>query len=120
MSGSFPPPVPPSLAALIAKPKHYLHISFQFNTPFTELKHLQEAIHNIVTTSAEDWMKYGGNCWIVWTRDSAKQWVERFNPIPAMRMNSILATEIELVASPVKFYGQFPSEIWEWLNRQRY
>jgi hypothetical protein len=119
MSGSLPPAIPNRLAALMAQPKRYLHISFQFNVPFPQVKTLQDAIHNIVMNSSEDWMRYGGNCWIVWTRDSAKMWVERFNPIPLMGMNSILAVEIAVVASPVKLYGQFPAEIWEWLNRQR-
>jgi hypothetical protein len=118
MSGSV---TPNRLAALMraSRPNHYLHISFQFNVPFIQLKQMQDAVHLMVTNHAEDWMRYGGNCWIIWTPEGARDWVQRLNQIPSMPMNSINCVEIELSNDPFKNWGQFPQQIWDWFNRPR-
>jgi hypothetical protein len=119
-----PPPPPPSgypdvwaaLAALSFN-KHYLHISFHYPPPMSEL----EAAHRIqpIINTADDWLKYAGNCWIVWSSQKPQEWFDKFAAVDALKPCSIFIVKIDLSPSPDNRAGQFPKWVWEWIGRTR-
>jgi hypothetical protein len=117
-----PPPFPPPnidwmkiLAAMNAK--KYLHISFYYPPSMSEL----EAAHRIqpIINAADDWLKYAGNCWIVWTSQTPQQWYEKFIAIPELKSCSIFIVKIDLSPSPDNRAGQFQKWVWDWIATVR-
>ena len=106
-----------ALAALMAAltSKRYIHISFHFVAPMTEL----EGAHRVqsVVNTADDWLKYAGNCWIVWSRLTPKQWFEKFEAVPELSKCSVLIVRLDL--SPENRSGQLPEWAWEWMRKAR-
>lgn len=119
MSNNFfqPPQGYANLLALLAgmTSKRYTHISFHFPPPMTEL----EGAHRVqpIINSADDWLKYAGNCWIVWSALSPKQWFEKFETVPELSKCSILIVKLDL--TPENRAGQLPQWIWDWIQKSR-
>ena len=116
MSSLTPPPAPlTGIAALLAgmRSKRYIHISFHYPPPLTEL----EAAHRIqpIINTADDWLKYAGNCWIVWSALTPKQWYEKFAAVPELSKCSVLIVRLDL--SPENRAGQLPQWVWDWIQK---
>jgi hypothetical protein len=97
-------------------PRRYTHISFHFPPGVSEL----EASHYIqpVINKADDWLKYTGNCWIVWSSKTPTEWYEQFAGIERLKACSILVVKLDL--TPQNRAGQFPEWIWDWIHKPRY
>jgi hypothetical protein len=115
-----PPPLPPNYSDMLAvlagiMNKKYLHISFHFPPPLSEL----EATHHIqpIINTADDWLKYTGNCWIVWSSLGPKQWFEKFEAVPELIKCSILIVKLDL--TPDNRAGQLPQWVWDWIQKTR-
>jgi hypothetical protein len=104
-----------ALLAGYSTSKHYLHISIAFSD------HTMETVANNqvqqVINSAEDWLRYASNCWIVWTGESPEQWYKKIIGISLLKNASMLVLKVDL--SPTNRYGQFPPWVWEWIDKQR-
>jgi hypothetical protein len=117
MSGSSYPPGPPNFLAMLSGQwnKRYIHITFHFPPSLTSL----EAQHRIqpVINTADDWLKYADNCWIVWSSLTPKDWYGKFALVPELKDCSILIFYVDL--SPDKRFGQLPQWVWDWIQKIR-
>ena len=121
MSSFAPPPPPPGpnylamLAGIGAKPHHFVLITFHYPPQVSEL----EASHYIqpIVNTADDWIKYSSNCWIVWTSKTAHEWYLQFQGVDALKPCSILAVGVDLSANNRS--GQLPKWVWEWIDKPR-
>ena len=113
-----PPTVPPFLLSALAGylNKKYLHISFYCPPSLSEME-AQHRIQPIINT-ADDWLKYAPNCWIVWTGQTPQQWYEKFAADPELKEKcSILVLKVDL--SPDNRAGQLQQWAWDWLAKPR-
>ncbi|MGA7233894.1 MAG: hypothetical protein WBX95_23555, partial [Xanthobacteraceae bacterium] len=55
----------------------FLHISFTFNEGLPKVQQLEPAFNYL----APDWIRYAGNCWIVWTRRPASDFLYGLKPL---------------------------------------
>lgn len=108
---------PLSLLAVLAGyyNRRYTLISFHFPPTISEL----EASHYIqpVINTADDWLKYAPNNWIVWSAKTPKEWYDKFQPIEQLKQCSIFIVGLNL--SPDNRAGQFPQWVWDWLQKPR-
>ena len=56
----------------------YLHIAFHNINP-SDYQRFENIIND--REMAQDWLRYSGNCWIVWTDKKAMVWEEKFLPV---------------------------------------
>ncbi len=118
MSSSSSPPDYPNWLAVLAGTyyKKYLHISFYFPPSLSEME-AQHRIQPIINT-ADDWLKYAPNCWIVWTSDTPEQWYQKLAADPELRNKcSIFVLKVDL--SPANRAGQLQQWAWDWLAKPR-
>ena len=66
--------------------------------------------------SASDWIRYGQNCWIVYTAQSAEAWQNILLDIPGMREH---ASFFVCVFNPKDRAGFVRKAIWDWLDKDR-
>ena len=89
--------------------KQYLHIAFHsVGQPL--IKELEPVFGNL----AEDWIRYSGNCWIVWTSNDPNAWHAALKP--HMRPDDqflILGLKNGIAV------GWLPQWIWDWINKPR-
>ena len=95
--------------------RRYMLISFHYPPTISEL----EASNYIqrVINGADDWLKYAGNCWIVWSAKSPKEWYAEFERIEQLHNCSIFIVKLDL--SPENRGGQFPQWVWDWIQKAR-
>ena len=107
-------PPPPGWLPSIPR-AHYLHLSFHFYGPVSQqlVDKIAEAIN-----SADDWLRYSNNCWILWTSHSPEDWYNRLILIPELKPHSIFIVRVDI--SPQNRSGQFPRWIWDWINKSRF
>lgn len=88
----------------------YLHIGFHFASmpKTTELE-------PIFMNFSDDWVRYAGNCWLVWTKYSQAQWLEALKP-QLGEHDHVLILEIK-PSQPLS--GWLPQWIWNWLYKVR-
>ena len=116
MSTPPPPQYSPLFAAIAAIGSgHYLHILFHANAGRAGLE-ASLAAQRIIDT-ADDWLRYAFNCWIVWTPETPEQWYQKLKVVPSMAATSVFIIKVEL--SPSNRSGQFPPWCWDWINRSR-
>jgi hypothetical protein len=117
---SFTPPPPnfgaTSSLAMLFGSKKYVHLSFTYPTDFSALA-ASHFIQPIINT-ADDWLKYADNCWIIWSYKSPKDWYDKLAEIQELKNCSMLAVNVDL--SPGNRAGQFPKWVWDWLDKPRY
>jgi len=112
---------PPSYANLLSalanvKSKHYLHIAFHVPVPTMGLS-VSAKVQPVINT-ADDWVRYSFNCWIIWTAESPDEWYGKLIKIPELSSLSFFIIKIDM--SAMNRSGQFPQWIWDWINRSRY
>ena len=61
---------------------------------------------------AIDWLKYSGECWIVWTSVDKDKLKERFSPLVKPNGKLVL-----LKVDPSEYGGFAASETWAWLRK---
>jgi hypothetical protein len=90
----------------------YLHIGFQWvGAPRT-----QEAANLIETPGVvDDWFKYGGNCWIVYTQYNQTAWAEYLSKILGT-YDSVMIYEVTNLNHT---NGRLPGNFWDWFNKYR-
>lgn len=93
----------------MAKAK-FLHIAFHVADAAT-LEQLAPVFGN-----ALDWMRYGSNCWIVWTTSSPQVWQARLKPhLPDS--DYMLISTLDL--SQDEYHGWLPQWAWDWISKSR-
>jgi len=115
------PPPPPSeygnLIGLMASlySRRFTLISFHFPAELSEL----EAQHHIqpVINMADDWLKYAGNCWIVWSAKTPTEWHAQFQTIERLKNCTIFIINLDI--SPGNRAGQAPMWVWDWIGKRR-
>jgi len=106
-----------SLAPSTWQPKRYLHIAFNLPPLWGPT---QIAIQNVIAAHALDWLRYSGNCWIVWTSETPQQWGDKFNAlVPEIQSTSFLIFTFDLNSSLADGWANFPQWIWDWIRRYR-
>ncbi len=90
--------------------KRYLHIGFYF-AGIPLIKELEP----IFASLSEDWIRYAGNCWIVWTANSPEEWLRAFQPKLGIK-DKMLILELSSGQEP---NGYLPEWIWHWLFKNR-
>jgi hypothetical protein len=92
--------------------KKYLHVGIHWvGAPRTdEIQRLIEA-----PNAAEDWFKYGGNCWVVYSQYDQKAWAEYLSP--HVGESSLIILE---VTNMQQTNGRLIPSLWEWFNKLRY
>lgn len=88
----------------------FLHIGIVYYYEFSNYKDL-EIVFNF---SGDDWVRYSGTNWIVWTDKSVQYWNDTVRT--RLPPNSQLLI-VKLDTS--ERHGLLPKWIWEWLDRPR-
>lgn len=89
--------------------KKYLHVAFQY----AEDRRIQD--WESVFDTADDWLRYAGNCWILYTSLSPEEWYNRIKP-HLKESERFLICEL-VIGNRQGWMNQFA---WEWLNKLRY
>ena len=115
---SMTPPSPVDFLSALAnvKSKHYLHIAFHAPVPQDGLA-VSLKVQPVINT-ADDWLRYSFNCWIIWTADSPDEWYAKLKNLPELLNLSFLIIKVDMSATNRS--GQFPKWIWDWVNSPRY
>jgi hypothetical protein len=88
----------------------YLHIGINWVGPSKS-----DEIHDLIVSNVDDWFRYGGNCWIIWTKYDQTSWAKFLQP--HMGKSYLVVYEVTNLASS---NGILPTDRWEWFNRFRY
>jgi len=90
----------------------HLHIGIVWNGPskFEQVQSLIDKVSNV------EWMRYGGNCWIIYTSHTPTQWADYIRP----HLNSTDQLVIYEVTNLGQADGWLPEKIWDWLKAFRY
>jgi hypothetical protein len=88
---------------------NYFHVGFIWRGPAKQ-KELTP-IFNL----AEDWITYGGNNWIIYTKQSIFEWNGWLGAVLGPE-DSILIIELPHHLIGV---GLMPEWVWEWINKDR-
>jgi len=89
-----------------------LHIAFHWNGPAKP----DEAARLIERPEvAEDWFKYGGNCWIVYTPHNQTAWSTYLKEALG-QYDSVIICEITNLNHT---NGWLPANFWPWFNQYR-
>ena len=95
---------------MIMRMKRFLHITIV--DPFVLPQH-QTAIERVMD-SAGDWLRYGPNCWIVYSAHPPVTWANRLNTIRGLASkHGFLVTEMGVYA------GMLDQKVWDWMARPR-
>ena len=72
------------------------------------------ALEPVINSIADDWIRYGGNCWILWTSKTPEQ------------CSNVLRAHLtgdQFLVLPIdrtdQAQGWMPQWIWDWINRSR-
>ena len=87
----------------------FLHVGFHWQGPpkITELEP--------VFGKAFDWVRYSGNCWIIYTNTDIPTWVARVREHMGPNDNVIICELANIRSSD----GWMPKWIWDWVNKSR-
>ncbi len=88
--------------------KKYLHVSFAWGG-VPKSKELEP-----VFDSADAWMRYTRDCWIVYTTENAQDWYNRLVP-HITTADRMLICELNVSNK----YGWLDKWMWEWFNKTR-
>jgi hypothetical protein len=66
-------------------------------------------------SAVEDWFKYGGNCWIVYTGHDQSAWADYLRP--HIGSSSLIICEVTNLSQS---NGALAGQLWEWFNRFRF
>jgi hypothetical protein len=92
--------------------KKYFQITFHFSG-----QPIAKELESTFTTLAEDWLRYSGNCWIIYT---SKQPAELFNALkPFLKNPQDQILILELKKNQGVLHGWLQPWIWDWLNKVR-
>jgi hypothetical protein len=91
--------------------ERFLHISCMFKEPLDKER---GAEMRLVFDKAIDWMRYGSNCWIVYTNSTTDKWYYRLRDV--MRANEMLFI-VEIDVSSAQ--GLLRTWMWRWLQFDR-
>lgn len=93
--------------------RRFLHLGVYFKDRPPTPEVLQEIEE--VLNSAKDWYRYAPNCWIIYTKRSAKSWNDKLKEIPWMSNQRYLIVEISVEERS----GWLPRDTWTWLTKDR-
>lgn len=88
--------------------KRYLHLSFNFSD-----KTRMDKVQSILNSHSEDWLKYNGNCWIVWTSLNGPQLYNELSKVLTTSEN------VFIIEPKPGVFGYMPQWIWDWANKKR-
>jgi hypothetical protein len=87
----------------------FLHIGFSWQgTP--KMKELEPTFNN-----ALDWVRYGRDCWIIYTTTDANTWSARIKPLIGPN-DSFLISELTNLNTST---GWMPKWVWDWTRKAR-
>lgn len=89
--------------------RRFLHIGFIFSGP-PRIKDLEP----VFDASNDDWMRYAGTNWVVWTERPASEWY-------ALVRSYIAPNEQVLIVglNMEDRSGWLPSWMWDWMDSRR-
>lgn len=88
--------------------RKFLHVGLNFAIPRDF--HTLEPVFN----TADDWLRYAANAWIVSTSESPEVWAEKLRTAISEK-DTILIFEID----PSSKWGYANSFVWNWLGKYR-
>ena len=95
-------------------PKRYLHIGFVWGSGVAAANKVAPIIES--DENVDDWFKYGGNCWIVYTRYDQSAWSDVLRKHIDPQKDYLMIYELTNLPSS---NGSLPANMWDWFNRQR-
>ncbi|TAN23991.1 MAG: hypothetical protein EPN33_04005 [Acidobacteria bacterium] len=89
----------------------YYHISYIL-PPTVDPKAVESAINQ----QSLDWLRYTGNCYVVWTDADASMLAGALMTVPGMSAGNFMVFKMDMRADS---FGYLPNWIWEWLQKDR-
>ncbi len=93
------------------KPKRLVHVGFNFENVETPIKQLEATFNK-----ASDWLRYGGQNWIIYTGLELDEWRDRINKVKGIGDKDVSFLLIEFGDY---FSGYLTNSEWKWLNKKR-
>lgn len=73
--------------------------------------HQRQAIE-VILSEAGDWLRYTGNCWIVYGGGPIQEWAKKLRAVQGLNTASIFIVDIGN-----EYTGYLTPEAWEWLKK---
>ena len=90
--------------------KHLLHVSlFSVRPP----KALVESLESVFAT-ADDWMRYAPNCWLLWTSQDVAFWATKVKAEFLKDDESLFVCRIDPTGMT---QGWLQPWMWDWINK---
>ena len=91
----------------------YYHIAF---TPLPGVIDPQ-AVENAIAAMCFDWLRYAGNCYVVWTNSDASMLAGALMTVSGMKQSHFLVVSIDLIGGDG--FAFMPPWAMEWLKKDR-
>jgi hypothetical protein len=88
---------------------HYFHISFVWKNTF------KTTVLDPIFDLADEWIRYGGYNWIIYTREDQLIWTKRLWAVLGADDQLMI---LELTKPPLAS-GMMPQWVWDWMNKSR-
>ena len=65
-----------------------------------------------VFSEADDWLRYGANCWVLWTSLSAREWSDRLKEVVDKPNRQFLVCKLDIEERA----GWLSDTSWKWIQ----
>jgi hypothetical protein len=91
---------------------HFLHIGFVWTGP-PKTKEMEP----LFSREARDWVRYAGNCWIVWTDKDTNYWADKLRPQLGVN-DQVLVCPLPMNINNSS-QGWMSKFVWDWMHKPR-
>jgi hypothetical protein len=88
----------------------FLHVGINYSAQ-VDIGSVDKAIES----EAWDWFRYSLFCYVVWTTSDAETVTRKILRVPGLENSTVLVWGLDLTDG----FGSLPSEMWDWLKRDR-
>lgn len=91
------------------KTKRFVHVGFNFEDTTPPIKQLEATFDK-----AKDWIRYGNQCWILYTALDLDEWRDR------IRRTKGLKDTVSFLVVEFDYHSGYMSDFeWKWLQKDR-
>lgn len=102
----------PTVTATAKRSFGFLHlaVNFEGTDGAAERAVIEQALNK-----AKDWLRYGPDCWLIYTSRSPKSWSEDLMGLAGMKQHTFFICEVNIKNRS----GWLQRSAWDWINKTR-